>query len=107
MVFLEDTRRKKKKVKRKRLLFVGIVFLVIIFIFGVKSIITILHQKRQIATLTQGIEKIKQENEALRKERKALKTDPSRIENLARQIGMMRHGEKKVKFVPQKQEEEK
>lgn len=98
MVFAEDNLRKKKKGQRKKILGL-MVFLLILLIFGMNSIISILHQKKQISTLTQRIKEVEQKNETLTKEAKALKTNPSYIEDLARQIGMMRQGEKKVKFV--------
>lgn len=100
MVLGEDTLRRKKKTYKKRIL-VGSIFLLFILIFGINSIITIIHQQRQIWALKEGIEEIKQKNNALIKEIKALKIEPSRIEEIARQIGMMRPGEKKVKFVPE------
>jgi cell division protein FtsL len=104
MVFSEDNFRKKKKTQRKKIL-VWTIFLLIILIFGINSVITIIHQRKQISTLQEGIEEVRQRNNALIKEIKALKTDPSRIEDLARQIGMMRPGEKKVKFVPEERYE--
>jgi cell division protein FtsL len=102
MIFGEDTLRRKKKTFRKKIL-VWSIFLLIILIFGINSIITIFHQQRQISALKESIEEVKQKNNALIKEIKALKTDPSRIEDLARQIGMMRPGEKKIKFVPEEE----
>lgn len=99
MAFSDDKFRKKKKPQRKKLL-ISILGLVIIFIFLVNGIIPILRQKTQIASLKQEIEKLKQENKSLMAEIKELKTNPSRIEDLARQMGMIRKGEKKVKFVP-------
>lgn len=104
MVFVEDNLRKKKKVQRKKILGF-MMFLLILLIFGMNSVILILHQKKQISTLTQEIEETNQKNETLTKEIKALKTNPSYIENLARQIGMMRQGEKKVKFVTREEVE--
>ncbi len=104
MAFSEDNLRKKKNVKQKKLL-VWTASLLILFIFGMNNIILILHQKKQISSLTQEIKETKQKNEILLKEITALKTDPSRIEDLARQIGMMRQGEKKVKFVPREEVE--
>lgn len=104
MVSWEDNLRKKKKIRRRRLL-KGIVFLLVVFLCGINSIITISQQKKQILDLEQGIEKIKQENDELMKEIKRLKTDPSLIEYLARQIGMMRPGEKKVRFMKETETE--
>lgn len=99
MKFEVDTFHKKKKFSLKKAV-VNIGFLVIIFILGVKSLITIFHQGRQISSLKQEIERITQKNNTLKEEIKALKTNPTQIENVAREMGMMRPGEKKVKFVP-------
>ncbi len=99
MAFPEDNLRKRKKVLRKKLLLWTTISLIIILL-GINSIIPIIHQKRQIASLTKEIEEINQKNKVLMEEIKALKTDPTRIEDQARQIGMMRPGEKKVKFIP-------
>jgi len=102
MVFSGDNLRKKKKGQRKKIL-LGIIFLLVLFTFGMDRIITIIHQKRQISILKQRIEEVKQKNETLRKEIAALKTNPSRIEGEARQMGMTRPGEKKVKFVSEEE----
>ncbi|MFH1563418.1 MAG: septum formation initiator family protein [Nitrospirota bacterium] len=103
MAFPEDNLRKKKKVLRKKLLLWTTVLL-IIFLLGINSIIPIIHQKRQIASLEKEIEETNQKNKILMDEIKALKTDPTRIEDLARQAGMRRHGEKEVKFIPKERE---
>jgi len=104
MKFTEDSFRKKKKHSRKKVV-VGMGLLVIISLLGINSLITIFHQKRQISSLKQEIERITQKNNTLVKEITALKTNPSHIENVARQMGMMRQGEKKVKFVPKEKVE--
>ena len=106
MAFPEDNLYKKKKILRKKLL-LWATLLLIIFLLGINSIIPIIHQKKQIASLKKEIEETNQKNEALMKEIKVLKTDPTRIEDLARQIGMMRPGEKKVKFIPIPKQEDK
>ncbi|MEW6609857.1 MAG: septum formation initiator family protein [bacterium] len=95
--------RKKKKTRQKKLLVLTIIF-IILFIGGMKNILTIFHQKRQVSTLTRQIREIEEKNKALDKEKTALKNDSTRIEDLARQMGMMRQGEKKVKFVPKEEE---
>jgi len=98
MKFTENSFRKKKKPSRKKIV-VGIGLLVIISILGINSVITISHQRRQISFLKREIEKKNQKNKALLEEIKVLKTNPSYIEDVARGMGMMRQGEKKVKFI--------
>lgn len=59
MSFPEDNLRKKKKVLRKKLLLWTTVSL-IIFLLGINSIVPIIHQRSQIASLEKEIKEINQ-----------------------------------------------
>ena len=63
-------------------------------IFSQNGYMTALRQKKEIQTLQQNIQQLKQENAQLDKENQALKTDPAAIEAKARDMHLVRRGEK-------------
>jgi cell division protein FtsB len=69
-------------------------YLIANLIFGEMGIIKYYRMKAQYDALTQDIGSLKQDNEKLAREVRALKTDPNHIEQIARdKLGLARQGE--------------
>jgi cell division protein FtsB len=99
----EPLRRKRVKTAAARpsrrryvqgaLLFVTLV-LVIDGVVGEKGLLETLRARRHHRELSQAIERMRNENAALREESRRLKEDPAAIESLAREeLGLIRPGE--------------
>ena len=69
-------------------------YLLVSFIFGEMGLIKYYRMKTQFNSLTKEISSLKQDNAKLRRDVHALKTDPDRIEQIARdKLGLARPGE--------------
>jgi cell division protein FtsB len=88
-----------KRIQRK-ILFLIIIIGVLIFLFANKNFQTLLILNKEIAGLRQRIEGLNEENKRLEEELEAAKNDPEYIENLARrELGLIKPGETKYKFI--------
>ncbi|MFH1860955.1 MAG: septum formation initiator family protein [bacterium] len=96
------SKKKKNELSRRRSIIVISVaaFIFFVFIFGKSGFITLVRMNSQIATLNKEIKLKDQQIIQLKDEIKALRSDPVQIESQARKTGMMKDGEKIVKFVP-------
>jgi cell division protein FtsB len=71
-------------------------------IFGANGYLALRRQQKELQTLQQQIQQLKQDNEQLDKQIKALKSDPAAVERLAReQMHLVKPGEK-VYTLPEK-----
>jgi cell division protein FtsB len=68
-------------------------FLVIHDIFGAHGVLAMRRTQKEALQIRQEIQRLDEENRKLRDRVKALKTDPSAIEGIARDMGLARPGE--------------
>ena len=70
-------------------------------IFGQNGYLALRRQQKQVQTLQQEIQQLKQDNDDLAKQIKALKSDPAAVERLAReQMHLVKPGEKVYTLPP-------
>jgi len=68
--------------------------LILLAVFGEHGWLAVRRARRDVLSLQQEISRLREENEKLREEITALKTDPSAMEQAARdELGMVRPGE--------------
>jgi cell division protein FtsB len=95
--YLKSDRSTRKSRKKKVLIAAGIllgIYLLVSFIFGEMGLIKYYRMKTQFNSLTKEISSLKQDNAKLLRDVHALKTDPDRMEQIARdKLGLARPGE--------------
>jgi len=99
---VEDRKKKKQLI----LLTIGIlifIYLSFTLIFGENGLLRYLKLRSTKNDLVVQIEKIKRQNEEMRREIEALKKDPNLLEELARQQGLMKEGELIFKYYEEDQ----
>jgi cell division protein FtsB len=77
----------------KELWALAIGFLVIHDIFGAHGVLAMRRTQKEASQIRQEIQRLDDENRKLQERVKALKTDPSAIESIARDMGLARPGE--------------
>jgi cell division protein FtsB len=87
-------RRRRGRVVRYLVVAVGVV-LIIDALVGDRGFLAMLKARQQYRTLEASLERSKTENAQLREQARALREDPSAIEEIARrELGLIRPGEK-------------
>jgi cell division protein FtsB len=83
------------------LLAAGVGLLLISDVFGTHGVLAMRRSERQASDIQKQIDQLNQENEELQARVKALKTDPSAVEHIAREeMGLARPGEFIFKVPP-------
>jgi len=99
-------KKKTPNLERKRpiqiIYFILIVILVSSTLFyGRNSFLKVFLRHREVAKLEQKVNFLKAENDRLKRENHALKTNPEVIEKIAReQLGYQKNSEKVYRFIP-------
>jgi cell division protein FtsB len=95
--YLKSDRSTRKSRKKKVVIVAGILlgsYLLVSFIFGEMGLVKYYRMKAQYNSLTKEISSLEQDNAKLLREVHALKTDPDRMEQIARdKLGLARPGE--------------
>ncbi|MBI5182971.1 MAG: septum formation initiator family protein [Nitrospinae bacterium] len=103
----EDKKGKNNKKDNKKRIFILLIgsivffiFLVLITIFSEDGIIYIYNLNKNLVIIKEDIDRLIDENQRLKREIEALKTDLSYIEKIAREdLGLVKHGETVFEFV--------
>lgn len=95
--YLKTDRSSRKSRKKKLLIIAGAllaVYLLVSFVIGEMGLVKYYRMKEQHDSLTKEISSLRQDNAKLLEEVHALKTDPDRMEQIARdKLGLARPGE--------------
>ncbi|MFV1950711.1 MAG: septum formation initiator family protein [Nitrospinota bacterium] len=101
-----ENKKRKEKDNKKRILILLIVsvvffvFLILITVFSEKGIIHIYHLNKKLVVIKADIDRLQNENQRLKREIHALRTDFSYIEKIAREdLGLVKPGELVLEFV--------
>jgi cell division protein FtsB len=102
---MRNIRRKqlehRKRIKRLILLTLGIMFFIYLslsLIFGESGLLRYLELKATTVQLLSEVRSIREQNEEIKRQIEALKKDPSRMEELAREYGFTKEGEMIFKY---------
>jgi cell division protein FtsB len=95
--YLQSDRSTRKSRKKKVVIAAGILlgsYLLVSFIFGEMGLVKYYRMKTQFSSLRKEISSLEQDNAKLLRDVHALKTDPDRMEQIARdKLGLARPGE--------------
>jgi cell division protein FtsB len=100
MSFLEQMRDFLRR-NASWFLVAGLALLILQDIFGTHGVVAMRHSQKETADIQKEINQLNEENRQMQDQVKALKTDPSAIERIAREeMGLARPGEYIFKIPP-------
>ena len=94
----DDRRRNEAGLRKKAVTLFGVILLIALVVgslFGDRGILQLVSQRERAEALAREIDEMREENQRLAQEIRALQSDPRAVERLAReQLGLARPGEK-------------